>query len=121
MDTKETSPMPGNAFATQEVWHGSPDPIKAAALGQPRPDWKECFHTLQPELDAIVRRIKTAPLLIGEKDGLACAVAAYFFGVTAAISRKSYQLNTREIADLIVEHVREKPDLQLIEARRVSN
>jgi hypothetical protein len=121
MDTQDTNPLPGNAFATQERWLGWPDPIKAAALGQPRPDWKACLQLLQPELAAIVRHIQTAPLLLGEKDELACAVAAYFFGVTAVISRKNFQLNAREIADLIVEHIREKPTLTLIEKCQVSN
>ena len=96
MPTKETGPRLGNAFATQEIWNGYPDPIKAAALGQPRPDWCDCLHKLQPELDAIIRRVKTSPLLIGEKDELALAVAAYFFSAAAAINRKSVPHNTAQ-------------------------
>ena len=76
---------------------------------------------LQPQLDAIIRRVKTSPLLIGEKDELALAVAAYFFSAAAAINRKSVPYNTREIADRIVELLRENPTLNLIETDRGSN
>jgi hypothetical protein len=124
MDTQETSPLPENALAAQERWPGSPDPIKAAALGLPRPDWNECLQQLKPTLDHVVRLIRTAPLLLGEKDDLALSVAAYFFHTAAVTTRKHYQLNAREIADRIVEiadqiveHVREEPNLQLIETR----
>jgi hypothetical protein len=100
---------------TSTVWQGYPDAIKAAAVGQPRASWSDCFQELKPELDDIVQLIKTAPLLLREKEELAFYIAAHFFGVVAGITRKNPQQNAREIADLIVEHVREKPDLQLIE------
>jgi hypothetical protein len=38
---------------TSTVWQGYPDAIKAAAVGQPRASWSDCFQELKPELDDI--------------------------------------------------------------------
>lgn len=73
---------------------------------------EHCFEQLRPVLMDITRLIKTAPC---NQAGLAVMAAAHMFAIAGAAMGKDTYTNAREVADIIVNVMRDAaPTLRVV-------